>query len=61
MDWNLLSYVPMILCVLFILVLIWGVGKMWKSNNKFLAFIFIGLAVAMCILFYALYGKKIFG
>lgn len=61
MDWNLLAVVPPILMGVFLIVLLWGVKQMWKTNNKFLAFVFLALAVAVGIAIYALYGKKVFG
>ena len=61
MDWNLLSIVPAIFLGIFIVVLLWGAGKVWKANNKFIAFILLALAVAVGIGFYALYGKRFFG
>ena len=61
MDWNLLAVVPPIFMGAMILVLLYGVRQMWKINNKFLAFVFLVLAVGMGITMYALYGKKIFG
>ena len=61
MDWNLLAIVPPIFMGLFLIVLLWGVGQMWKINNKFLAFVFLVMAIAIGIAMYALYGKKIFG
>lgn len=61
MDWNLLSIVPMIFLVLLFLVMLWGANQMWKINNKFVAFIFLAVAVTIGIAFYALYGKKLFG
>ena len=61
MNWELLGIIPPILMGLFILVLLWGVKQMLSINNKFLAFIFGALAVALGIMLYAMYGKKIFG
>lgn len=61
MDWNLLAVVPPIFMGVMLLVLLWGVKQMWKTNNKFLAFVFLALAVAVGIAIYALYGKKVFG
>lgn len=61
MDWNLLAVVPPIFMGVMLLVLLWGARQMWKTNNKFLAFVFLALAVAVGIAIYALYGKKIFG
>lgn len=60
MDWNLLSIVPAIFLVIFIVILLWGVGKVWK-NSKFIAFVLIALAIAIGIGFYAIYGKMFFG
>lgn len=60
MDWNLLSIVPAIFLVIFIVILLWGVGKVWK-NSKFIAFVLIALAIAIGIGFYAIYGKRFFG
>ena len=60
MDLNLLSIVPAIFLVIFIVILLWGVGKVWKSS-KFIAFVLIALAVAIGIGFYAIYGKRFFG
>ena len=61
MDWNLLSYVPMIfLAVVFIL----GLGytrALWKSGNKFLAIIALVVSIGVAIGFYAIYGKRLFG
>ena len=37
MDWNLLSIVPGIFCVVVFLVGLWFGAKLWKANNKFLA------------------------
>lgn len=61
MDWQLFSIVPAIFLGIFIVVLLWGAGKVWKANNKFIAFILLSLAVAVGIGFYALYGKRFFG
>ena len=61
MDWNLLSYVPMIFLGVVFVVLLWGVNQMWKVNNKFISIILLALAVAVGIAFYAIYGKKLFG
>lgn len=61
MDWQLLSIVPAILMVIIIIVLLWGVKNAWKSNNKFIAFVLLAVAVADGIAFYAIYGNKIFG
>lgn len=61
MNWNLLALVPPILLGIMILVMLYGVVQMWKVNRKFLAFIFLALAVALGILMYSLYGSKIFG
>lgn len=61
MDWNLFGLVMPILFVIVLLVLLYGAYTMWKTNSKFLAFIFIALAVACGILGYSLYGHQIFG
>ena len=61
MDWKLFSIVPAIFLVIFFIVLLWGVGKAWKTNNKFIAFILLATAVAIGIGFYAIYGKQFFG
>lgn len=61
MNWDLLGIVPMIFIALMAVICLWGSNQMRKTGNKFLTFVFIVLAVAMGILFYALYGKKIFG
>ena len=61
MDWELFSIVPAILLGIFFIVLLYGVGKAWKTNNKFYAFVFLTLAVAIGVMFYAIYGKKFFG
>ena len=61
MNWELFSIVPAIFLGIFIIVLLWGAGKVWKANNKFIAFILLALAVAVGIGFYALYGKRFFG
>ena len=61
MDWNLLAVVPPIFMGVMLLVLLWGARQMWKVNNKFIAFVFLVMAVAIGIAFYALYGKKFFG
>lgn len=61
MDWKLFSVVPAImLCVLFV-VLIYGVIRAWKTNNKFIAFVYFALSIAAAITFYAFYGKELFG
>lgn len=60
-NWNLLGTVPAIFMGCMILVLLWGVRQMWKSNNKFLAFVFLIIAVAMGIMMYSIYGNKITG
>lgn len=61
MDWNLITIAFAIILALFILVLLWGVGRAWKTNNKFIAFVLLALAVAMGVGFYAIYGKRFFG
>ena len=61
MDWELLSIVPAIFLAIFFIVLLWGAGRAWKTNNKFIAFVLIATAVAIAIGFYAIYGKKFFG
>ena len=60
MNWDLLAIVPPIFLVLGILVFLWGARTMWKSDNKFIAFICFVIAVALCILGYAMYGNKLF-
>ena len=61
MDWQLLSIVPAIFMVILFVVLLWGTGVAWKTNNKFLSFVLFAFAVAVGIAFYAIYGKTIFG
>lgn len=61
MDWKLFSIVPAIFLGIFIIVLLWGVGRAWKSDNKFIAFVLLALAVAVGIGFYAIYGNRFFG
>lgn len=61
MDWQLLGIIPPIFLALGVLVFLWGARQMWKVNNKFLGFIFLVVAVALGIMFYAMYWKKIFG
>ena len=60
-DWELLGLVPPIMMGIMMLVLLYGVHVMRKTNNKFLAFVFLLLAVGLGIMIYAMYGKKIFG
>ena len=61
MDWNLLSYVPMIfLAVVFLAMLAYAWGH-WKNGNKFAAFLCLAVAVGLAIGFYAIYGKRLFG
>lgn len=60
MNWDLLKVVTAIILVAFLLVDLWGVGKLWKGS-KFLSFVFILIAVAIVIFLYFLYGKAIFG
>ena len=47
--------------VILFVVLLWGTGVAWKTNNKFLSFVLFAIAVAVGIAFYAIYGKTIFG
>lgn len=61
MNWELFSLVPAIFMVIVIVVLLWGVGKAWKTGNKFIAFILLALAGALGLGFYALYGNRFFG
>lgn len=61
MDWNLLSIVPAIMMVILFIVLIYGVIRAWKTNNKFLAFVYLASDVALGIAFYAIYGKQLLG
>ena len=61
MDFNLITIAFAIMLAILILVLLWGVGRAWKTNNKFIAFILLVLAIASGIGFYAIYGKKFFG
>ena len=61
MNWNLLAIVPPIMLGVLLLVMLYGTVQMWKVNKKFLAFIFLALAVAVGITMYSLYGSKIFG
>ena len=61
MDWQLLGIVPAIFLVIMVVVLLWGARQMWKVDKKFIGFILLALAVALGIMFYAMYGKKIFG
>lgn len=60
-NWELLGMVPPIMMGIMMLVLLYGVNVMRKTNNKFLAFVYLLLAVALGIALYAIYGKKIFG
>ncbi len=59
MNWSLLKYVPAFFIVALILVLLWGVRQMWKSNNKFLAFVFFIVAAGGVALFYGIYGQDV--
>lgn len=59
MNWQALGMVPAIFIVLFFVVFLYGAWKMWQSKNKFIAFIFLAVAVAAGLLFYGLYGKSI--
>ena len=61
MDWNLLSTAMAIMLGLFIIILLWGAGRAWKTNNRFIAFVLVVLAVAVGIGFYAIFGKRFFG
>ena len=61
MDWKLLSVIPPILMGVVMIVLLYGVGKAWKTNNKFLAIIYLVLAVVGGIAIYAIYGEDIRG
>ena len=61
MNWNLITIAFAIILAIFIIVLLWGVGRAWKTNNKFIAFVLLVLAVAASIGFYAIFGKKFFG
>ena len=61
MNWELFSIVPAIFLAILVVILLWGVGRAWKTGNKFIAFVMLALAVAVCISFYALYGKRFFG
>ena len=61
MDWNLLSFVPLILLVIFFIVLLYGTVQMLKANKKFYALIFFALAATIAIAIYSIYGHKIFG
>ena len=60
MDWNLLTIVVMIFFAVLFAVLVWGSVRLWKTS-KFLAVVFLAMAAAVAIAFYALYGKRIFG
>ena len=60
MDWNLLGIAFGIIMIAFALVLLWGVGKAWKTGNKFLAFVLLLGAVAVGIGWYALFSKYFF-
>ena len=60
-NWDLLGMVPPIFMGIMMLVLLYGVGQMWKINNKFLSFVFLLLAIVLGIAFYSIYGNKFFG
>lgn len=60
MDWDLLSIVFAIFVVLFVIVLLWGVGKSWRAN-KFISLVLLAIAVAVGIGFYAIFGKRFLG
>lgn len=60
-NWDLLGLVPPIFMGIMMLVLLYGVGQMWKINNKFLSFVFLLLAIVLGIAFYSIYGNKFFG
>ena len=59
MNWQALGMVPAIFIVLFFVVFLYGAYKMWKLNNKFIAIIFLAVAVAAGYMFYGLYGKSL--
>ena len=61
MDWNLFSFVPLILLVVLFIVLLYGVVQLLKVNKKFYAFVCFALAAAVAIGIYSLYWHKIFG
>lgn len=61
MDWKLLGIVPPIIFGIAFLASLYGVGVMWKTNNKFFAFLFLAAAAAIGIMFWALYGHDIIG
>lgn len=61
MNWELFSIVPAIFLGIFIIVLLWGVGRAWKAGSKFISLILLATAAAVAIGFYALYGKRFFG
>lgn len=61
MNWDLLTIAIAAMMGIFIVVLLWGAGKAWKTKNKFIAFVLLALAVAMGVGFYAIYGKRFFG
>ena len=60
MNWTLLQIVPAIFLVAVFLLLLWGARQMWKTNNKFLSFIFFLIAAGAGIAIYALYGHYFF-
>lgn len=60
MDWNLLSIVPGIFCVVVFLVGLWFGAKLWKANNKFLALMVFIVDIGLAIGMYAIYWKRFF-
>lgn len=61
MNLDLLVIASEILLGITFIIALWGVGRAWKNNNKFFAFVMLAIAVAIGISFYAIFGKRLFG
>ena len=58
MDWNLLLYAFMIIYAVFIIVILWGIGKSVKVN-KFYTFILVLLLIAALLGGWFAFGNTI--
>ena len=56
MDWKLFPIAVCIMAVAALLAILYGAVKMWKSNNKFISFIYLLIAVSIGIGIYFLIG-----